>query len=558
MEELVEPGDGSCRYQHPNHRGTPIDVNFDFDVCLPRRPAGARLSWVVEPGPGNTISESYDPRITEVAAPPACSNAAEPMDGQTALHVRVPLEGSGVSPAEVYARKIVAGWVSPPSVPLQHLSVRLDRMDLHITKDPSLLCSDDSELTFMWANLAPAPETEWIRLADYAPVFSNGHSKMNDYGASLFGHSYMDFTGAAWDFYIRTGRDFFLTAHGYDQDCIDDHFGYHRFDRLAPQLTCKEIFAPCETLNNDSVENLEALFSAPGYGIDPATGHAQRVVGTPTHHICFPLSDDCIDVSQYEFTVSLDRIPLTDEDTADLQVAKSCVPDTGSSFVCDIALLNPGPGLPRNVVVTDTLVSDAPAGSFTVDTPTFTTDGDPATAADCTLTGPSTFTCAIGTVPVGGRVDVRLRVATTRPGGFDNTVTASADSADPNPANNSATAGLTIVEIDVTPTRTPNPVNVSRHGVIGVGIPTTPTFDATAIDPASVCFGSASTLGARSCNEAHDTGHLSDFDHDKDTDLLLHYEVATTGIAAGDTQACLSGKLQTGRTIMGCDAVVTR
>ena len=70
-----------------------------------------------------------------------------------------------------------------------------------------------------------------------------------------------------------------------------------------------------------------------------------------------------------------------------------------------------------------------------------------------------------------------------------------------------------------------------------------------------MCFGDAEDASQWDCTEAHSRGHIEDVDGDGDLDLLLHYETQGTGIASGDTQACLSGLTYTGQQIEGCDAV---
>ena len=567
MIELVEPGEGNCTIGHPNHRGTAIDTQYAFDVCLPPRPSdSARLDSSVEVGPGNTIT-GRAPTISTIVPPAACANNAwEEMDTHTALHVVVDLSGSGATPADTYARKIYAGWVAPPSPPLQHLAVGLGRMDLHLTEDPNTFCSEDSELSFMWANIAAAPQDEWIRLADYAPP-SGSSSVMSDYGASFAllspqswdDHSYVDFTGAGWGFYVRNGEDFTLRAQGYDEDCYDDYFGEHRFVRLAPQFVCNA-FAPCETGTDDPVDRLEAEFLAPDYGIDPTTGHGDRLIQTELHRFIFPLDPQIhVDVAQYAFDATIDRIPLADEDRADLRVTKTCIPSSGTSFTCTMTVRNTGPGLPRDVVLTDQLTTDAAANTFTVSTPTFRLDQDPSTTANCTLTSPTAFTCAIGTVSIGGRADVTVLVTTTAPASFDDTATVTTASTDPVSSNNSAMAGLTVVAIDVQPP-SPSPVaiNVAKSGVVPVAVLTTPRFDARTVNFTSICFGSPTNAAARTCTEVHGTAHVLDVDKDRDLDMLLHYDVLRAGLRAGDTQACLTGRTMSGRTILGCDAIVAR
>jgi hypothetical protein len=113
------------------------------------------------------------------------------------------------------------------------------------------------------------------------------------------------------------------------------------------------------------------------------------------------------------------------------------------------------------------------------------------------------------------------------------------------------------VEIDIKPGSDPNAINTKNMGVIPVAILTTPDFDASTVDFATVCFGDAEEPGARDCSEAHGIAHLEDVDGDQDVDLVLHFETQQTGIDYGDTQACLTGETYGGDAIAGCDAIVT-
>lgn len=114
------------------------------------------------------------------------------------------------------------------------------------------------------------------------------------------------------------------------------------------------------------------------------------------------------------------------------------------------------------------------------------------------------------------------------------------------------------VVIDIKPGSYPNSINLSNGGVIPVAILTTDQFDATTVDPSTVCFGDAEEPAQRDCTEAHSTGHVEDVDYDGDLDLVLHYETLETGIDPGDTVACLTGWTYGGVPINGCDSVRTR
>jgi uncharacterized delta-60 repeat protein len=108
-----------------------------------------------------------------------------------------------------------------------------------------------------------------------------------------------------------------------------------------------------------------------------------------------------------------------------------------------------------------------------------------------------------------------------------------------------------IVSVDVKPDSADNVVILQSGGVIPVAILTTDDFNAASVDPATVCF-------VKDCTEKHGIGHLEDVNGDGRPDLLLHYETLETGIVLGDTQACLTGKTNSGMAIQGCDRIVTR
>jgi hypothetical protein len=113
------------------------------------------------------------------------------------------------------------------------------------------------------------------------------------------------------------------------------------------------------------------------------------------------------------------------------------------------------------------------------------------------------------------------------------------------------------VSVDIKPGSTLNPVNLSSKGLVPVAVLTTETFDATAIDPHTVCFGEEDDPSERDCTEKHGIGHIEDVNGDGQSDLVLHYEVSQTGIDPGDSTACLSGETFAGVDVEGCDAIRT-
>jgi hypothetical protein len=134
-------------------------------------------------------------------------------------------------------------------------------------------------------------------------------------------------------------------------------------------------------------------------------------------------------------------------------------------------------------------------------------------------------------------------------------------STDPDLADNVGTVTLEVFQaviIDVSPRDPGNVVNLTRGGTVTVAILTTDTFNAATVNPLSVCFGDADAPSERTCTEQHGTGHLEDVNKDKRPDLLLHFDVAATGIDAADTSACLKARTIGGVGLYGCEPIVTR
>jgi hypothetical protein len=92
-------------------------------------------------------------------------------------------------------------------------------------------------------------------------------------------------------------------------------------------------------------------------------------------------------------------------------------------------------------------------------------------------------------------------------------------------------------------------------GRIPVAFLSTSSFDATGVDPSSVCFGDAEVPAQRDCTAAHSS--LEDVNGDERLDQLLQFETRQTGIDSGDTHACLTGTTFSGLSVEGCDSIRT-
>jgi uncharacterized repeat protein (TIGR01451 family) len=121
---------------------------------------------------------------------------------------------------------------------------------------------------------------------------------------------------------------------------------------------------------------------------------------------------------------------------ADISVTKTDSPDpahVGQNLTYTITVANGGPATATGVAVNDALPKNAGFGSAT------------SSQGTCTLKPQKRLvTCALGSLAGGASARVTIVVKPTSKGTITNTATASANQADPNTADNSATATTTV------------------------------------------------------------------------------------------------------------------
>jgi len=109
------------------------------------------------------------------------------------------------------------------------------------------------------------------------------------------------------------------------------------------------------------------------------------------------------------------------------------------------------------------------------------------------------------------------------------------------------------VEINIKPGGDRNPINPISRGVIPVAILRSDTFAVRGVDVTTLAFGPEGAAPAHTKG-----GHPEDLNEDGFTDFVSHYRGQETGMARGDTGACVTGETLAGTPFEGRDSIFLR
>jgi hypothetical protein len=112
--------------------------------------------------------------------------------------------------------------------------------------------------------------------------------------------------------------------------------------------------------------------------------------------------------------------------------------------------------------------------------------------------------------------------------------------------------GAACISVDIKPDSETNPINLMSSGIIPVAIFGSEELDVRDIDTATLTFGPDAAQPDHRVG-----GHRDEIDGDGWKDLLSHYRIGASGIAIGDTRACVTGETVDGSSFESCDAIST-
>jgi hypothetical protein len=105
------------------------------------------------------------------------------------------------------------------------------------------------------------------------------------------------------------------------------------------------------------------------------------------------------------------------------------------------------------------------------------------------------------------------------------------------------------VNIEVKPGDNQPVINLNSQGVVSVAILSTPTFDATKVNPATVRFGRTGT----EASPVHFS--LQDVNGDGLLDMVLQFKVQSTGLQPSQSQVTLMGRTLDGTPFRGSSPI---
>jgi hypothetical protein len=117
---------------------------------------------------------------------------------------------------------------------------------------------------------------------------------------------------------------------------------------------------------------------------------------------------------------------------------------------------------------------------------------------------------------------------------------------------------LSDIAIDIRPKNGQNVVNPASHGTVPVALLGSASFSVADVDALTLAFGPEGAPPVHAiCDPDRLASHVLDVDADGNLDLRVHVSIPDSGIAFGDTIACVRGATLDGAEFEGCDTIRT-